>query len=405
MKIGLFTDQYYPIISGVVTSIKMLYEGLEAMGHEVYIVTFHVADKGLSEQQRKELEAKKIIHVRGVRYPFKAISDYRFALSYRKALKEIKALNLDIMHVQTEFSIAKLAMKASAKFNIPIIHTLHTSYKDYIQYLFPHLDKRYHKQIMHLEKKWFTGPISEASECEIVPTKKVIQDFELYGVADQKVEIIPTGIEIQRFQAKNANLEMINDIKRKYHILDTDFVFAYVGRTSKEKNIETLIEGFSLAFAGMHGVKFLLVGGGPELDGIKQVAEEYGVTDQMIFTGLVPWDEVPQYYHIANIFMNASKSETQGLTYIEALSSGTPVIVQKDDVIEDVVEDGKNGFVFDSVDELKEKMLEAYNNQEVLIEMKKNAIITSKRYSKERFAKSVYEIYKEVVENYKKKEK
>ena len=256
----------------------------------------------------------------------------------------------------------------------------------------------------YLEKKFFTGPISEASELEIVPTKKVIQDFELYGVADQKVEIIPTGIEIQRFQEKNANLELINELKRKYKILDTDFVFAYVGRTSKEKNIETLIEGFSLAFAGKSDVKFLLVGGGPELDGIKEVAEEYGVTKQMIFTGLVPWDDVPQYYHIANVFMNASKSETQGLTYIEALSSGTPANVQMDDAIDGVIEDGFNGFIFDSVEELKEKMLEAYNNQDVLIEMKKNAIITSKRYSKERFAKSVYEIYKEVVDNYKKKE-
>ena len=402
MKIGIFTDQYYPMISGVVTSIKMLYEGLSALGHEVYIFTFRVNMKKLTPLQKEELESKNVIFINGMRYPFKSVKDYRFTFSYTKTLNKIKEYNLDVIHVQTEFSISKIAMRASKKFGIPIIHTLHTSYKDYIQYLFPHLDKRFHRQLMYLEKKWFTGPISEASQVEIVPTKKVIQDFELYGVKNQDVEIVPTGIEIERFQIQNANPLMIREIKDKYKINDTDFIFAYIGRTSKEKNIEMLIEAFAMAFTNTPHVKFMLVGGGPELDDLKKYAEKQGITNQMIFTDLVPWEEVPQYYHIFNIFMNASKSETQGLTYIEALSSGTPVLVQSDEAVEGLIEEGYNGFIFDSLEECIDKMSYIFNNQEVLLDMKKNATLTSKEYSKEKFAQSVLKIYEEAIKKYNK---
>ena len=99
--------------------------------------------------------------------------------------------------------------------------------------------------------------------------------------------------------------------------------------------------------------------------------------------------------------MNASKSETQGLTYIEALSSGTPVLVQKDEAVEGVIEEGYNGFMFDSLEDCIEKMSYIFNNQEVLIDMKKNATLTSKEYSKEKFAESVLKIYEEAIIKYK----
>lgn len=393
MKIGIFTDQYYPMISGVVTSIKMLYEGLEALGHEVYIFTFYVADKELTLCQKEEINSKNVIYIKGFKYPFKAIRDYRFTFSYRKALKKISFYNLDIIHIQTEYSIAKIAMRAAKKFNIPVIHTLHTSYKDYIQYLFPHLDKRFHKQLLYLEKKLFTGPVSKSSTIEIVPTKKVIQDFELYGVKDSDVEIIPTGIEIERFSESNVNLNKQKEIKEKYNIKDDDFIFAYIGRTSKEKNIELLIKAFSLAFKDTNNVKFLLVGGGPELPGLIKCAKENNISDKIIFTDLVPWEEVPQYYHLFNVFLNASQSETQGLTYIEALSSGTPVLVRKDEAVDGLIFEGYNGFIFETLDDCVSKMIYIYENKDILNDMKENAINSSKKYSKEIFAESVLNIY------------
>ena len=401
MRIGIFTDQYYPSVSGLVTSIKMLYEGLEAMGHECFIFT-SFNEKKIKPEDKEELYKKKIINIKGIPYTFKNIKDYRFTVFTGKYIKMIKKYNLDVIHVQTEYSISKIAIKASKKLHIPIVHTLHTSWKDYIQYIFPTLDKHFHKTLMKIERNFFTKPISESSEIEIVPTKKVLQDLDQYGMKEEKIRIVPTGIEVDRFDKKYVTKEQIIDLRRSYKIDDTTLLFVYIGRTSKEKNIETLIEAFTYALNGKDA-KLMIVGGGPDLVDLKQSADDYVVSKQVIFTGQVPWDNVPLYYHAAQMFINASQSETQGLTYIEALSTETPVLVQKDLVLEDLIIDGYNGYIFDGIDDLVSKLQYIYENKEELNKLKENTLPSIQKYSKEEFTKNVLAVYDEAIENYKKR--
>ena len=103
---------------------------------------------------------------------------------------------------------------------------------------------------------------------------------------------------------------------------------------------------------------------------------------------------------MSNIFLNASKSETQGLTYIEALSSGTPALVQKDEVIENVIIDAYNGYTFDGVDDLVEEMQYVYENPNELKKLMKNAIESTKKYSKEVFTDTMLKLYNESIEKY-----
>ncbi len=396
MKIGLFTDQYYPSISGVVTSIKMLYEGLEKMGHECFIFT------SFDESQvdnKEELAAKKVINFDGKRYPFKAIKDYRFTFNYNKSIKIIAQYNLDIIHVHTEYNIAKIAMKASKRLGIPIVHTLHTSWKDYINYLFPTLDKNFHNQLLWLEKKIFTEPISKASIFDIVPTKKVLGDLEIYGM-NGEVKVVPTGIELDRFYSENYSKDDINNLRVSLGLTDK-FVFGYVGRTSKEKNIPTIIKSFAEAFKNSDDVSLLIVGGGPELPELKAEVKKYGIEDQVLFTDLVAWDKVPLYYQIFDIFVNASSTETQGLTYIEALSSNLPVLVKKDECIEDFIKEGYNGFYFDTPEELVLKMKYIYENKNTLPDIKKNTYKSIKMFSKEEYSKNILIVYEEAIKKYK----
>jgi len=398
MRIGLFTDQYYPQISGVVTSIKMLYEGLEALGHECVIFT-SFNEKKISKEDLEIIHQKNVVNFKGIAYPFKALKDFRFTFFTGRFVKIIKKYNLDVLHIQTEYSIAKIAIKASKKLGIPIVHTFHTSWKDYIQYLFPQLDKGFHKQLLWLEKKWFTAPVSKASEIEIVPTKKVIQDLSLYGI-DKEVEVLPTGIELERFNEGNIKKEDIEKIKTDLGLKPTDFVFSYVGRTSKEKSINVIIDAFIDTFKDNENVKLLIVGGGPILEDLMDVADKNGIKNNIIFTDLVPWELVPAYYHVSDVFINASKTETQGLTYVEALASGTPALVQKDEVIEDVVIDNYNGYIFDGIDDLKIKMKSIYENKDELLKLKDNCYNSIKKYSKEQFSKEILNIYDKAIKLY-----
>jgi 1,2-diacylglycerol 3-alpha-glucosyltransferase len=395
VKIGLFTDQYYPGISGVVTSVKMLYEGLEAMGHECYIFTSY--DEKL-EENNIESNTKRVINFKGHPYPFKNLKDFRYTLSQKKCVEIVKNYNLDIIHIHTEYSIAKIAIKASKKYGIPIVHTLHTLFNDYLQYLSPFFSKYFHKQMLWALKKVFTGPVSKNSTIQIVPTKKVLDTASYYGVGlYAPVKVIPTGIELSRFYSSNFSKDEINQLKEKLNIKDK-FVFLYVGRVSEEKNIKNIVNAYSKI--NKENTVLLIVGGGPYLEELKNLTSKLELDDYVVFTGLIPWLEVPKYYQLGDIFVNASITETQGLTNIEALASSIPLLIQKDDSVKDLIIDYYNGIYFDGVDELSIKMTEIIDNPKLLESIKNNTFESVKLYTKEEYAKNILNVYLEAINIY-----
>lgn len=396
MRIGLFTDQYYPFVSGVVTSIKMLYEGLTNLGHECYIVT------SMAEDKIKDLEKqrKNVINIYGRPYPFKDLRDYRYTFSHRKYLKTIKNLNLDIIHVHTEYNISKLAILAHKKLHIPMVHTLHTLWSDYFKYVSPFFDKHFHKLMEKYLRKLFTGPVSKNSIIDIVPTKKVYDQSLKYGL-NSDIRIIPTGIDLDKFNPKHFTNQQINDLKNKLGIKSNQFVFLYIGRASKEKNIITLLNSYAKACKGNFDTVFVLVGGGPQLEELKEYCKELQIDNQVIFTNTIPREKLPIYYQLGDIFVNASQSETQGLTYIEALGSSIPLLVQKDDCIKDVVENYYNGIYFEGEDDLTLKMKEILRAPETLKKIKSNTINSVFEYSKETYTLRVFALYEEAIEKFK----
>ena len=243
---------------------------------------------------------------------------------------------------------------------------------------------------------------AKMSEIQIVPTKKVYEQRKTYALG-KEIRIVPTGIELDRFYPSSLDENKIEEIRNKLKIDKDKFVFLYIGRTSEEKNIPTLLKAF--AKANLKDALFLLVGGGPELDDLKALAANLKIEDKVIFTGLVEWVSIPYYYQLGDVFLNASQSETQGLTYIEALASGLPLLVQKDECIEDVVVDYYNGLYFDGEEELVIKMREIVKAPDTLKTIKANTLKSVENYSKEQFTKNVLNIYNEAIEMYNNKVK
>lgn len=399
MKIGLFSDQYYPQVSGVVTSITILYDELVKLGHECYIVTL-TDTKG--HEDSPYFKNYNVVNFNGKYYPFKACKEYKFNWTHKKFLKQLKELNLDIIHINTEFDIAKTAKVASKKLHIPVVYTVHTAWINYICTLFPKLDKLFHPILVCMMRHMFTKPSYKMSEQIILPTKKMIPDLKPYGIKGTNYSIIPTGIDLNKFaRNKYTEEEILN--KKKELGLDNKFVYVYIGRTAKEKNIPTVIEAYAKAHKDNDKARLLIVGGGPELDNLKAEANKLEITDKVEFTGLIPFDDVPIYYHLGDVFVNASKSETQGLTYIEALASGLPNLVQWDLCIDDVIKDGYNGYIFNNMDEFVEKLKYSFENQNINDELKINAYNSSKEYSKEQFATKILEVYESAIKKYKEK--
>ena len=394
MKIGLFCDQYYPVISGVVVSMKNLYETLESMGHECYIVT---CNKLRNHEFDKEILSKRIIFIGKIDYPFEACKDYHFSIFDKHYVKRIGELNLDVIHVNSEFNISKIARKVHKKYNTPVVYTLHTDWTNYFSTIFPVTGKIFKNFYTFLLRNLFTKKLAAISDKVILPTEKMRQYLKTYGIDKNKTTIIPTGIDMQRFEDKNIDFNEVENLKEKYNLKNKK-VYMFLGRLAKEKNIPLIIRAFNEAFKNDNDKVLLIVGGGPVYKELKDEVVKLNIKDKVIFTDMIPIEKVPTYYRLAFILLNASTSETQGLTYVEAMASKVPVLAQKDPCLNGVIVDNKNSFLFDGFADFVKRLKELDRlDNDKLNQIKEEAYLTSRDYTKETFAKKVEQVYIEVI--------
>ncbi len=388
MKIGLLSDAYYPITGGVSTSLLMLKEGLIKMGHEVYVIT--PTARGYKEYDKND---PHMIRIKGVPFPLKGLRHFRFIPFVGRYFRKIKKLKLDVIHVHTEFSIGILGKKIKDRTKVPMVFTVHTMYEEYINYVSKTLNKFFHNKMRNNVIRLMNSYIKRA-EVTIVPSNKTKDLMISYGI-NGNYEIVPTGIEMSRFYKKNYTDEQVLKLKESLGLKD-EFVCLYVGRISSEKSIDVLIKGFKKT--NYQNMKFLIVGDGPYMSELKALVKKENLENNVIFTGMISWDLVGLYYQLGDVFLNASLSETQGLTYIEALASGLPLIVKYDKVLENVVTNEYNGLFFHENEELPELINKLSQSKEISDKLKENAYKSVKKYSKEEYAKNATKVYEEAIE-------
>ena len=389
MRIGIFTETYTPYISGLVTSIVMLKNGLEKLGHEVYIVTANLKDFHYHYD-----EDEHVLEIPGIPT---GIYDSRLTSIYPiRAVNKIKSWNLDVIHSQTEFGIGTFARLFAKKYNIPLVHTYHTMYEDYVHYITKgYFNKSSKKVVEYLTLVYCDKTVSEL----IVPTKKIYDLFKEKYQVDRNIYVIPTGIEIERFYDKNISKTKLDKLNKKIGLIDEDFVGLFVGRIGQEKNIEFLIDVATDLKDKIPNFKLLIVGDGPEIDNYKELVKKNKMEDRILLPGKVKWEDVPYYYHLADIFLTASTTETQGLTVIEAMASGNVPICIKDESFESMVVDNLTGKIFKDKKECKKIIEDLYKDRKELDRLSNQAIINSDKFSSKYFAESVLDVYKHAIEN------
>lgn len=389
MKIGIFTDAYEPHISGVTTSIKMLKTALEKMHHEVYIVTANLDNNKFIYDKKN-----KIIYLPGIKngiYETKLTGIYS-----KKAMKIIKEWNLDVIHSQTEFGVGYFSRIVAKKLNLPIVHTYHTLYEDYVHYVtHGHFDNFAKKLAIKITKYYCEKRCDEL----IVPTDKIKDLFiNKYNIIKQ-VNVIPTGIDIDKFKITPSMKKNIQTIKNKYKIKDTDFVIGSVGRIAPEKSFDKLLYNIKDMIKVNTNIKVLLVGGGPDLDNLKELTKKLNLENYVIFTDKIDYDLVPTYFNIFNVVVSFSKTETQGLTIIEGLAASKPTLCIEDDSFRAMIEPNYNGYLFKNDTEFKDYIFKLMNDQKLYKDMSTNARNSTYKYSKEVFAADILKVYHKAIEN------
>ena len=393
MRIGIFTDTYPPYINGVSTSIAMLEKALKKKGHQVFIVT-------VNPEERSYSFSDHVIKIPGI--PI-GIYDYRLSNIYPlKAVKKIKEWNLDIIHSHTEFGIGTFARVIAHQLDIPLVHTYHTMYEDYVYYVTKgYFDKSSKKIVEYLTKFYCDKTATEL----IVPTKKTYDLFkEKYGYA-RSVHIVPTGIDVEKFYREKNNQSKSLEIRRSLGIKDDDFVILFVGRMGNEKSVDFLIENHKAILKENKKAKLLLIGDGPDIDNLKAITKKNKLEDSVIFAGRVPWENISLYYQIPNVFTTASKTETQGLTVLEAMAASLPVVALDDDAFREVVTDDYNGFLFKDKKGYVEGITKIMKSPELQERLSIQARNTVEAHSAKFFAEQVLTVYKKALKGRKLKGK
>ena len=335
MKILILTDKYPPFINGVSTSTYNLRNILISHGHDVLVVAPRTDDG--------EFEFKDgVIWLPGIN--LKKMYGYRLTSIYSsKAFKVIQEFGPDIIHFQTDFGVGQFARIVAKKLNVPTVYTYHTSYEDYTYYITHGFLDRVAKKIVRAYSKSLASGVTEF----ITPSKKT-KDFMRSTGSDIYVNVIPTGIDFSLFDEDKVDQDKMKKFKEEHGIKDTTKVFLILGRIAKEKSMDVSIRGFAKyhELYPEDDVKLVVVGGGPQKNELELLTQELGVSHLSDFIGPVPASEVPFFYHLADIYTSASLTETQGLTFMEAMSAKCIVVARYDDNLSGTIMDGQTGFFF-----------------------------------------------------------
>lgn len=333
MRIAFMTNNYKPFMGGVPVSIERLAKGLRAMGHQVTVFAPTYQEwKGASEDPEEEDVFR--YHVLMKHFIGGIVLPNPFD---RRIEKEFRKGTYDIIHVHHPMLIGRTAACLSAKYNVPMVFTYHTRYEQYLNC--------YTKGIGGLDKLMplYLAPFLKRCSFVFAPTQGM-KDYltEVCRLAPEKVGVLPTGVEEANYR---VGREEADEVRRRYCAEDIPLLLT-VSRMAQEKNVGFLLESLAL-MKEMYGKPFrmLMVGDGPDRAALEKKSAKLGLESFVKFTGAIPNDKIAPYFSAADAFLFASKTETQGIVALEAFAGRTPVIAVRASGLEDLVCDGRNGFL------------------------------------------------------------
>lgn len=322
MRIGMMADAYKPYVSGITNYIDLNKHYLEKAGHEVYVFTF-------SEPDHQDNEPRVI------RSPGLPLADTGFFLSLKYSRDAKKLLqSMDVVHVHHPFLSGRLALHYCRPAQLPVIFTNHTRYDLYAQAYFPLLPEEISEGLLRA----YMPSFCEAVNLVISPSpgmEKILRELDV----EIPIEIVPNGVELARFiQAEPLS-------RAEYGFSEDDILLIYTGRLGPEKNLGFLLQAFAGVVQAVENVRLLLVGDGPMKVELQTLASDLQIIEFVQFAGQIPYDKMPGYLAMCDVFVTASVSEVHPLSVIEAMGAGLPVMGIYSPGVGDSVEDGKTGLL------------------------------------------------------------
>lgn len=380
MRVGIFSESYEPIINGVSVCVSTLRDELARRGHDVFI--FAPAFKGYQDQ------GNSVFRLPSMHTVF--MPDYPFPIPISSSTRNLFAsLKLDIVHTQTPFLLGILGARWARKYGIPLVSTNHTLYTEYAHYV-PMRPKSLTRQSLISLMRWYYS----GCDAVVVPSNPVAERLRSYGIKT-RVEVIKTGV----VSVPPLKPEDYSRIRQDHGVEEKGFLFLYVGRIAREKNLQMLLKAFKQVSDRYLNTRLLLIGGGPALAETKNYALGLGLQDKLEFLGMMPRKEIEPYYAAADAFVFPSTTETQGIAICEALSAGLPVVAVNAGGIPENIQPGVDGFLTsDDSQAFAEKMMFLIEHERERKEMGTQARINACHFSIDRMVSDFERFYISVIE-------
>lgn len=386
MKIALFSDTYPPEINGVSVSVDLHYRVLSQQGHEVKVITTNPFGRGIDFQGH-------LIRIPGVE--LKRLYGYRMSSFFNaRAYQYVKEFQPDLIHIHTDAGVGIFGKITAFFLKVPTVVTYHTMYEDYTHYA------GFLKGLAKRAVKQFSKSVAEQCTEFISPSHKTKEKIRSYGV-DRYINIVPTGIDFSRFHLEQLQKSKLLDLKSQW-VKEGEKVLLSLGRVAKEKSIDVVLEGFAAYLkTNPQPTRLIIVGDGPERTTLIAYAKQLQIDHAVSFVGAVPIVDVPYYYQLADLFVSASVTETQGLTFMEAMASGLPVLCRYDENLASLIRHQVSGFIFSDAKDFA-KQVQAYVQMDTaqLTRLKTNIQAAVNPYALDTFYQNLIEVYHRAIRQY-----
>lgn len=373
MRIGLFTDAYLPEITGVTTAVSQLRAELERLGHETYVYAPHY--------DRPYEEAPRTYRFRAG--PVFAYKTARMAVPYsREAARSFGML--DVVHSHTPFSLAYAAFVAAYRHRLPHIQTYHTYLSQYRHYI-----PRPIRPSVRITESYSAALCNRCSVIT-VPTRSIHDELVRFGVR-RPIRILPFGPDMNVYASPAAW-----EPKKEMGIPEGAPLLLYAGRMAEEKNLRFVLAAFAKAHETVSGAVMAWAGDGPLRAWLEEEGERLGLREVLRFPGFLDRQRLTDLYKETDLFLFASKTETQGLVLAEAMAGGAAVVAVRAMGVRDVVTDGVSGLLVpESVDEFATHVVGVLSNPELRARLGEGARRVAEEMSLQNCARRFAEIYEE----------
>ena len=395
MKIAIFSDSFYPELSGITDSITFLGKALALRGHKIVYFAPRYSEKNYKTsnlaQTEQDLGANiRVIRLPSIPYPFSPNNQGRIAIPIGSGLMAMKQCAPDVIHTQTSMGPGIEAMLSSRLLKIPLVGTNHTPISEFMK-----SSPNWLVQAALNYTSWYYNRCCFVS----APCQSLLDEMKSHGF-NSPSKPVPNPIDTKAF----TPVKDLNEKKDLKNLLGfSNFTILYTGRLAPEKQVDVIVKAVALAAKQIPDISFAATGHGSSEKYLKELTEKLGIQDRVKFLGFVKDQEYPLLYKASDVFVIMSKAESQSLSLMDAMLTGLPVIGADARALPEYI-DEKSGVVVPVGNDLKlsEAIIDLYNNPKKATKLGHGGIASASRYAPPLIAEIWEKIYQDAISSNKK---